>query len=190
MAGSPGMPMLVPVPRPAPRRCSRRLLQIAAVAAGLALMSVLPLDGSAAFVTGRATQLRQPGGEPSRLPAAPLRANPNFWGLYMPIEKKPSVIRKIPYIHATLLNKITRMNKEGTKETVQTWRRSSTIIPAMIGHTVAVHNGREFVPLTIVEGMVGYKLDNFVLSKKPGVHTKQNKRTAYRRKVKGGAVEP
>ena len=78
------------------------------------------------------------------------------------VRKDKKTPRKPPFIAVQLLNKITRMNREGVKETIQVWNRHSTIIPAMIGHTIALHNGRDFVPVTINEGMVGFKLGDFV----------------------------
>merc|ERR1712032_459164 len=127
---------------------------IAIVAAGLALLSSLSWGGSSGFVSGRASQLPQPRDEPGRLPVAPLRAGPNYDTNFRPAVDMNQGVTKLPWIHPTLLNRITAMNKEGIKETVQTYKRSSVVIPAMIGHTIAVHTGREFIPLTIQEGML------------------------------------
>merc|ERR1712032_1642449 len=158
---------------------------IAIVAAGMGLLSSLSWGGSSGFVGGRASQLPQPRDEPSRLPVAPLRAGPNYATNFRPAVEIKGVT-KLPWIHPTLLNRITAMNKEGIKETVQTYKRSSVVIPAMIGHTIAVHTGREFIPLTIQEGMVGYALKDFVPSKTSNPAAKPKKPTAYRRKVKRG----
>ena len=61
----------------------------------------------------------------------------------------------------SLLNKIDFMNDGGEKKVVKTWSRRSTIIPEMVGHTVAVHNGKKFIPVYITENMVGHKLGEF-----------------------------
>mmetsp|Transcript_12197 Transcript_12197/g.28445 ORF Transcript_12197/g.28445 Transcript_12197/m.28445 type:complete len:164 (+) Transcript_12197:52-543(+) len=112
-----------------------------------------------------------------RSPVA-LQANPNFWGKIVPAEKrKPS--NRPPYVTAYLLDKITRMNREGVKETVQTWDRECIIIPAFIGHTIGVHNGQEHVPMTVVEGMVGHRFKDFVPSYKVVTHPKAQKATKY-----------
>ena len=60
-----------------------------------------------------------------------------------------------------LLNRITKMNESGSKQMVRTWSRSSTIFPDMVGHTIAVHDGRKHVPVFVSEQMVGHKLGEF-----------------------------
>mmetsp|Transcript_110634 Transcript_110634/g.312008 ORF Transcript_110634/g.312008 Transcript_110634/m.312008 type:complete len:209 (-) Transcript_110634:166-792(-) len=117
-------------------------------------------------------------GADQRLPES-LRANPNEYGMLRPVEKRRPP-RKPPFVAPHLLNKITRMNREGIKETIQLWGGSSTIIPAMIGHTIAVHNGRDFIPISITEGMVGYKLKDFAPTHTFKGHPKQQKVTKYR----------
>ncbi|MPQ42789.1 30S ribosomal protein S19 [Clostridium tarantellae] len=74
-------------------------------------------------------------------------------------------IKKGPFVHAGLLNKIEEMNQSGDKKVVKTWSRSSTIFPQMIGHTIAVHDGRKHVPVYVSEDMVGHKLGEFVLTR-------------------------
>ncbi len=74
-------------------------------------------------------------------------------------------IKKGPFIQESLLNKINEMNKAGEKKVVKTWSRSSTIFPQMIGHTIAVHDGRKHVPVYISEDMVGHKLGEFVVTR-------------------------
>lgn len=69
--------------------------------------------------------------------------------------------KKMPYVASRLLNKIEAMNENGTKVVLKTWSRSSTIYPQMIGHTIAVHDGRKHVPVYINEEMVGHKLGEF-----------------------------
>jgi len=69
--------------------------------------------------------------------------------------------KKIPFIEKKLLKKIEDLNGNGTKKVIRTWSRSSTIVPIMIGHTIAVHNGREHIPVFINDQMVGHKLGEF-----------------------------
>jgi len=67
-------------------------------------------------------------------------------------------VKKGPFVHETLLKKIIEMNKVDEKKVIKTWSRSSTIFPQMIGHTIAVHDGRKHVPVYISEDMVGHNL--------------------------------
>jgi small subunit ribosomal protein S19 len=73
--------------------------------------------------------------------------------------------KKGPFIKAGLLKKIEDMNQAGEKKVIKTWSRSSTIFPQMIGHTIAVHDGRKHVPVYVSEDMVGHKLGEFVLTR-------------------------
>ena len=70
-------------------------------------------------------------------------------------------LKKGPYVKESLLNKIEAMNEKGEKKVIKTWSRSSTIFPQMVGHTIAVHDGRKHVPVYVVEDMVGHKLGEF-----------------------------
>lgn len=70
-------------------------------------------------------------------------------------------LKKGPYVSESLLKKIQEMNAKGEKRVLKTWARSSTIFPEMVGHTLAVHNGRKHVPIYITEEMVGHKLGEF-----------------------------
>ena len=70
-------------------------------------------------------------------------------------------VKKGPYIHPKLLQKIEHMNSSGEKRIIKTWSRASTIFPQMVGHTIAVHDGRRHVPVYISENMVGHKLGEF-----------------------------
>lgn len=70
-------------------------------------------------------------------------------------------VKKGPFIEESLMNKIEKMNKKNEKKVVKTWSRSSTIIPDMIGHTIATHNGKKHVPVYVTENMVGHKLGEF-----------------------------
>lgn len=70
-------------------------------------------------------------------------------------------IKKGPYAEAKLLKKVQDMNAGGEKRMIKTWSRRSTIFPDMVGHTIAVHDGRKHVPILITENMVGHKLGEF-----------------------------
>ena len=70
-------------------------------------------------------------------------------------------IKKGPFIDESLLKKIRIANETVTKKIIKTWSRRSTIVPELIGYTVAVHNGKKFIPVFITENMVGYKLGEF-----------------------------
>ena len=69
--------------------------------------------------------------------------------------------KKGPFIQERLLSRITKMNEAGQKNMIRTWSRSSTVFPEMVGHTIAVHDGRKHVPVFISEQMVGHKLGEF-----------------------------
>ena len=69
--------------------------------------------------------------------------------------------KKKPFVAETLLKKIEAMNESGNKEVLKTWSRASTIYPQMVGHTIAVHDGRKHVPIYISEEMIGHKLGEF-----------------------------
>nr|YP_009572900.1 ribosomal protein S19 [Plantago lagopus]YP_010544747.1 ribosomal protein S19 [Plantago lanceolata]QBE89757.1 ribosomal protein S19 [Plantago lagopus]QWL17251.1 ribosomal protein S19 [Plantago lagopus]QWL17336.1 ribosomal protein S19 [Plantago lanceolata]UVF30986.1 ribosomal protein S19 [Plantago lagopus]UYG22736.1 ribosomal protein S19 [Plantago lanceolata] len=71
-------------------------------------------------------------------------------------------IKKNPFVANHLLRKIYKLNKKAEKEIIVTWSRASTIIPTMIGHTIAIHNGKEHLPIYITDHMVGHKLGEFV----------------------------
>jgi small subunit ribosomal protein S19 len=74
-------------------------------------------------------------------------------------------LKKGPFIDDHLAKKVETMNREREKKVIRTWSRRSTIIPEMVGHTIAVHNGRKFVPVYISENMVGHKLGEFALTR-------------------------
>ncbi|MFU0824302.1 30S ribosomal protein S19 [Clostridium sp.] len=74
-------------------------------------------------------------------------------------------LKKGPFVAESLMKKIEEMNAKGEKKVVKTWSRSSTIFPQMVGHTIAVHDGRKHVPVYISEDMVGHKLGEFVLTR-------------------------
>ena len=70
-------------------------------------------------------------------------------------------LKKGPFIHYKLENRVLDMNESGKKSVVKTWSRSSMISPDFVGHTIAVHNGNRFIPVYITENMVGHKLGEF-----------------------------
>jgi len=73
----------------------------------------------------------------------------------------PRSLRKGPYVYYKLQRKVDELNEEDSKRVVKTWSRSSMITPDFVGHTFAVHNGKQFVPVYISENMVGHKLGEF-----------------------------
>ena len=89
-------------------------------------------------------------------------------------------IKKGPYVKESLLNKINEMNKNGEKKVIKTWSRSSTIFPQMIGHTIAVHDGRKHVPVYIQEDMVGHKLGEFAFTRTFKGHIDKTKSSKVR----------
>lgn len=82
----------------------------------------------------------------------------------------PRSLRKPPYIDPSLFEKVEALNEKNEKRVIKTWSRRSTIIPDMVGHTFAVHNGKGFVPVFVSEYMVGHKLGEFAPTRKFGGH--------------------
>lgn len=83
-------------------------------------------------------------------------------------------LKKGPYVDPKLLAKIEKLNRENQKKVLKTWSRRSMIVPEFIGHTLAVHNGKQHVPVYITENMVGHRLGEFAptrIFRKHGVHT-------------------
>ena len=85
-------------------------------------------------------------------------------------------LKKGPFVDEHLMKKVQEMNKSGKKEVIKTWSRRSTIFPDFIGHTFAVHNGKEFIPVYVTEDMVGHKLGEFALTRKNGGHGENKKK--------------
>ena len=73
----------------------------------------------------------------------------------------PRSVKKGPFVDTSLMKKVETMNTAGDKKIVKTWSRRSTITPDFIGHTMAVHNGKKFIPVYVTENMVGHKLGEF-----------------------------
>jgi small subunit ribosomal protein S19 len=84
-------------------------------------------------------------------------------------------LKKGPYVDPKLLKKVEIMNQVGDKKVVRTWSRASTIFPQMVGHTIAVHDGRRHVPIYITETMVGHKLGEFAPTRTFRGHTTKDK---------------
>ena len=85
-------------------------------------------------------------------------------------------LKKAPFVADHLLKKIERANVQGDKKVITTWSRSSAIVPVMIGHTVAVHNGRTHIPVFITDQMVGHKLGEFSPTRTYKGHIKEDKK--------------
>ena len=86
-------------------------------------------------------------------------------------------IKKGPFVAYHLLKKIEKMEASGKKDTIKTWSRASTILPMMVGHTIAVYNGRQHVPVFISDQLVGHKLGEFVSTRTFKSHIKTDKKT-------------
>ena len=86
-------------------------------------------------------------------------------------------LKKVPFVAYHLLKKIDKMNAVGKKDLITTWSRSSTIIPSMVGHTIAVYNGRQHVPIFISDQLVGHKLGEFVSTRTFKSHIKTDRKT-------------
>lgn len=86
-------------------------------------------------------------------------------------------LKKGPFVADHLLKKIETLNAQGEKKVIITWSRASTIVPGMIGHTIAVHNGREHLPIYITDLMVGHKLGEFAPTRTFRGHAKSDKKS-------------
>jgi small subunit ribosomal protein S19 len=87
-------------------------------------------------------------------------------------------LKKGPFVDTPLLEKIEAMNRANEKKVVKTWSRRSTVIPEMVGHTMAVHNGKKFIPVYVTENMVGHKLGEFSPSRTFRGHTTKTEKAA------------
>ena len=86
-------------------------------------------------------------------------------------------LKKGPFADESLLKKVNAVNETGEKTVIKTWSRRSTIFPQMVGHTIAVHDGRRHVPVYITEDMVGHKLGEFVPTRTYRGHGKDEKKS-------------
>ena len=89
-------------------------------------------------------------------------------------------LKKGPFADDHLLKKVDAMNEKGQKQVIKTWSRRSTIFPQMVGHTIAVHDGRKHVPVYVSEDMVGHKLGEFVMTRTYRGHGKDEKKSRVR----------
>ena len=84
-------------------------------------------------------------------------------------------LKKGPFIEQKLLDKINKLNDSGEKKIIKTWSRSSTIFPEMVGHTIAVHDGRRHIPIFVSESMVGHKIGEFAQTRSIRPHVFKGK---------------
>jgi small subunit ribosomal protein S19 len=87
-------------------------------------------------------------------------------------------LKKGPFVDVPLLEGVEVMNRGGEKKVIKTWSRRSTVIPEMVGHTIAVHNGRKFIPVYVTENMVGHKLGEFAPTRQFKGHTTKSDKAA------------
>lgn len=87
-------------------------------------------------------------------------------------------LKKGPFIDVHLLEKVEAMNRESERRVIKTWSRRSTVVPEMVGHTIAVHNGKKFIPVYITENMVGQKLGEFAPTRFFKGHTTKAEKAA------------
>jgi len=87
-------------------------------------------------------------------------------------------LKKGPYVDAKLLKRIEEMNEKNEKKVLKSWSRASTIFPQMVGHTIAVHDGRKHVPVFISEDMVGHKLGEFAPTRTYKGHAGKNEKSS------------
>lgn len=85
-------------------------------------------------------------------------------------------LKKGPFIDPKLLKRVEMMNEKNEKKVIRTWSRASTIFPQMVGHTIAVHDGRRHVPIYITENMVGHRLGEFAPTRTYRGHVQEKKR--------------
>lgn len=91
------------------------------------------------------------------------------------------MVRSFPFVADHLLKKIEKLNLKGEKKVIRTWSRSSTIVPIMIGHTIAVYNGQEHIPVFVTDQMVGHKLGEFSPTRTFRGHIKSDKKLSRKK---------
>ena len=92
----------------------------------------------------------------------------------------PRSLKKGPFVDGHLIKKVDSQNDSGSKQVIKTWSRRSMIVPAMIGHTIAVHDGRKHVPVYVTEAMVGHKLGEFAPTRTFRGHEKDDRKSRRR----------
>jgi small subunit ribosomal protein S19 len=92
----------------------------------------------------------------------------------------PRSLKKGPFVDEHLITKVRVQNEKNSKQVIKTWSRRSTITPEMLGHTIAVHDGRKHVPVFVTEAMVGHKLGEFALTRTFRGHDKEDRKSRRR----------
>lgn len=92
----------------------------------------------------------------------------------------PRSLKKGPFVDDHLAKKVEALNTEGRKSVIKTWSRRSMIVPDMLGHTIAVHDGRKHVPVFVTEAMIGHKLGEFAPTRTYRGHVKEDKKSRRR----------
>jgi len=92
----------------------------------------------------------------------------------------PRSLKKGPFVDGHLMVKVERQNEAGTRNVIKTWSRRSMIVPAMLGHTIAVHDGRKHVPVFVTENMIGAKLGEFAPTRTFRGHVKDDRKAKRR----------
>ena len=90
-------------------------------------------------------------------------------------------LKKGPFVQESLMRKIEDMNSRNEKRVIKTWSRASTIFPDMVGHTIAVHDGRKHIPVFVSESMVGHKFGEFAATRTFRTHVKSERTSKVRR---------
>ena len=91
-------------------------------------------------------------------------------------------VKKGPFVDVKLLRRVEDMNDSGKKSVIKTWSRASSITPEMVGHTIAVHNGKIHVPVYVSDNMIGHKLGEFAPTRRFGGHAGQERKTGVEKK--------
>ena len=99
-------------------------------------------------------------------------------------------LKKGPFVQAKLLKRVEQMNKTGEKRVLKTWSRASVIFPQMVGHTIAVHDGRRHVPIYVTENMVGHRLGEFAATRHFRGHSTREKAAEVAAAAAGPAAAP
>ncbi len=89
----------------------------------------------------------------------------------------PRSLKKGPFVEERLLKRVQEMNENGKKRVIKTWSRRSTVFPEMVGHTIAIHNGKTHIPIYVSENMVGHKLGEFAPTRRFGGHAGQERKS-------------
>jgi len=92
----------------------------------------------------------------------------------------PRSLKKGPFVDGHLMVKVERQNEAGTRNVIKTWSRRSMIVPAMLGHTIAVHDGRKHIPVFVTENMIGAKLGEFAPTRTFRGHVKDDRKAKRR----------